>query len=607
MASVVRILDDTVINQIAAGEVVERPASVVKELVENAIDADAAEITIVISQGGRSSIEVIDNGSGMSKDDALLAIERFGTSKIRSSKDLQHIGTLGFRGEALPSIASVSRFQVNTCLQGEKTGVSLRISGGRLLDVNEIEMPAGTRIRVSGLFYNVPARKKFLRSEGTETGLIKSLLSDFALAYPRIRFRLVANGRDAATFAQSSGFSERVRQLRLARGRQVQIDESGSGAFGNYVIRGVLSHPVESVAGSARLRLIVNKRSVRDKMILAAVRDGFGSYLKAGRYPSGVLSLELACDEVDVNVHPQKTEIRFARPSAVFEAISNSIKKALASVSPDSLADRSLPSASVNYPSRESSLYNEGFQQKIFAPRGPAEEQAVFFTGHEDLEDSSQTHQVENSGAAAYAGSRESERSHRESLSSMRYVGQIFKLYLLFEGEELFALVDMHAAHERVMFYKLKKGFTEGGIASQMLLLPETFPLPPSQIDQFEKSISLLQKLGFIYERFGEDSIVLRAVPAVLSKASPRELISDCLSLPTWSNWQTMIDKHLDNVIARLACHGSVRSGRQLEQLEAHALIDSLAEAEASAFCPHGRPVVQYFSQMELEARFGRR
>ena len=604
MNRAVRILDDTVINQIAAGEVVERPASVVKELVENAIDADSTEITVVISQGGRSSIEVIDNGSGMSKDNALLAIERFGTSKIRSSDDLHEVGTLGFRGEALPSIASVSRFQVSTCLQGEKQGVHLRISGGKLHDVTEAEMPAGTRVRVTSLFFNVPARKKFLRSEGTEIGMIKSLLSDVALAYPQIRFRLVANGKDAMSFAQSSSFAERVSQLRLARGRSIRIEEKGTAAFGEYCIRGILSHPVESVSGSARLRLIVNNRSVRDKLLFGAVRDGFGSYLKAGRYPSGVIALEVPADQVDVNVHPQKTEIRFASPNAVFEVISCSIAKVLGEVVPEALAGGSLEETMVY---QNSSLIAGAKVMNIETPYSTGN-QAQFFSG--DKANFVSTQASDSASLNLDAGRSDSENSmigdRAQSLISMRYVGQIFKLYLLFEGPANFAIVDMHAAHERITFYQIKKAYTEGKLASQMLLLPETFTLPADRIEQIKRAQPLFEKLGFECDTFGEDAIVLRAVPAILSNVSPSGMLLDCLSLSSWSSWQTEIEKHLDAVIARLACHGSVRSGRELEPEEAYALLDSLKEVEASAFCPHGRPVVQYLSQAELEARFGR-
>ena len=599
----VRILDDTVVNQIAAGEVVERPASVVKELVENAIDAGADEVTVSLTRGGRSSIEVIDNGCGMGRDDALLAIERFGTSKIRSIEDLQRVGTLGFRGEALPSIASVSRFELSSRRADTQTGVQLRVSGGKLRDVAEADLVPGTRIKVANLFFNIPARKKFLRAEGTETGLVRSLLSDFAAAYPAVRFQLIVDGKESLSFPPVREFSERVRQLSFARKGQLVIDSGGEVGRKPFRVQGVLSQPIDSVSGSSRLRLLVNRRSVRDKLLLGAVRDGYGSYLKTGSYPRGVLSIELPAEDVDVNVHPQKSEVRFREPNAVFAAVSGAVRKALQAYVPEKLGDVSQPIVFEQRKNATSSrhLDSVGYERA-------ATEVSFFDSSSTTPQETPVSKVVAPPQQDSMGSQNQNEETSRtvEKLSAMRYIGQIFKLYLLFEGTDRFAIVDMHAAHERVTFFRLKTEFLEGRVISQLLLVPETVSIPDDRIAHLETLLKTFGKLGFECERFGEQAIVFRAVPALLVGSSPRSLVEDCMSLAGWGAWETLLQERLDEVLARLACHGSIRSGREMEPEEAYALMQSLETAEAAAFCPHGRPVVTYLDEVELERLFGR-
>ena len=281
----VRILDDAVVNQIAAGEVIERPASVVKELVENSIDAGATEITVIIDNGGKSNIEVLDDGCGMTRDDALLAVERFGTSKIASLADLESIATLGFRGEALPSIASVSRFSLSTCADEPpgSPGVEVIIDGGKLRDVTETTLPRGTRVCVRQLFVNVPARRKFLRSDATECGMIKAILTDFCLSHPQLRIKLVTDGTEALLYPAVADFSARVRQIRIAGSQAVFVNTEKGTAAGVFRVSGALSHPVHAITGSSRLRLLVNNRTVRDRRLLRALRDAYGNFLKHGK------------------------------------------------------------------------------------------------------------------------------------------------------------------------------------------------------------------------------------------------------------------------------------------------------------------------------------
>ncbi len=651
----IRILDDTVVNQIAAGEVVERPVSVVKELVENAVDARADQITVSLTNGGKSLLEVIDNGVGMGKHDALLAVERFGTSKVRSVDDLHAISTHGFRGEALPSIASVSRFQLSTMRARHLTtgeaasdqdnpGVEISIAGGKLKDVVEKKMAPGTRVRVRSLFYNVPARKKFLRAENTETGLVKSLLIDFAAAYPQIRFQLIVDGVESVLYPAVKDFSERIKQLKLVKGRSVAIDYTAMLSDGAELsVEGLVTHPIESVSSSARLRVLVNKRSVRDRLLLKAVRDGFGFFLKSGRYPAGVVHLRLPSTEVDVNVHPQKTEVRFREPGQVFAAVSEAIELALADISSDMLRQGAAHDAQRSG-TNELSSFSSVVQETAFRPHsadlrdsrlanaGPAK---FFVEGEASSSHSESVH----SGSAPFrsrlaidaeshaspsteefastagvtSADEASERpaafkstSSSVLLSSMRYVGQIFKLYLILEGEREFAIVDMHAAHERIMFYRIKKKLMEGKLPSQMLLLPEVIGIPSDRISQIERFGSVLEKLGIDFEVLDGEEIMVRSLPTLLKGTSARSVFEDLLSLPSWSNWETEIDHRWDEIVSRLACHSSVRSGRELKREEVYSLLQELEEVERSAFCPHGRPVARFVAESELEALFGR-
>lgn len=633
----VRILNDIVVNQIAAGEVVERPSSVVKELVENSIDAQSTHITVAVSNGGKTSIEVLDNGHGMSREDALLAVERFGTSKIRASADLESIRTLGFRGEALPSIASVSRFSLETrSAASDAAGVHISINGGVLKDVSDKHMPVGTRIRVQQLFFNVPARKKFLRSETTEVGFVKSLLADFALAYPQIRFGLVVDGKEVLNYPEAADFDARVQQVGLAGATSLMVDRKVTFDGQMIWVRGSISRPIDAVGTGLRLRLLVNGRSVRDPMLLRAVREGYGSYLKPGKYPKGVITVQIPFTEVDVNVHPQKTEVRFRTPSDVFRAIVQAVHQALIDVEPEVTrpAERSATAqnpelfAGDRFDSFSRSAAPSWTPGKLFDSSSAAP--APVFSGSGALrkafvddaelpgiswDQAASTEQivatpppvaVESAVVSLPAISGEPALLQGLDSNSLRYVGQIFELYLLFESHEQFFIIDMHAAHERVTFYRLRKQFMEGSIRSQLLLVPETIDMEPDRLEAFDRSKETLARLGIECEMFGEETIVVRGMPALLGAVSAKSLFSELLALPEWENWDSLVEERIDEVLVRMSCHGSVRSGRLLNRDEVHALVDTLIEAESSAFCPHGRPTSIRLSARELENMFGR-
>lgn len=590
----VKILNDIVVNQIAAGEVVERPASVVKELLENAVDAGATEISVVIANGGRSSIEVIDNGSGMERDDALLAIERFGTSKITSVDDLMGISTHGFRGEALPSIAAVSRFQLESSTRGG-VGVAIAIDGGVLKKVEDRPLPPGTKVSVKQLFYNVPARRKFLRAEATEEGMVRALIVDFALAYPQIGFSLVVDGVRSATYAPRGTLVERAREFGMGDDRPLIIDERREFGESCWRVTALLTEPIASVSSANRLRLLINRRSVRDKLLLKAVRDGYGSYLKAGRYPAGVISLDIPSDEVDVNVHPQKTEVRFRNSPRLFATVVGAIKAALRSAG---LAEPESPIAQVPEWSafERPEPYRTSFSFRPYESDAPPE---VEFRRYPEIRGGELPY-------VAAAGTTPAQLARGRSLTAMRYVGQLLHCYLVFEGEDECALMDMHAAHERVMFYRLKRQFLSGAVVAQGLLLPESMPLPADRSAWFVANTTQLNRLGFDLEIDGP-IIRIRSLPALLAGIAPRTLVGDLLALDVEESGASSIEGWFDAALARLACHRSIRSGRDLEPEEAVALAEILEEVDASGFCPHGRPVVKRLTRGDLELLFGRR
>ena len=500
MHAPVRILDDIVVNQIAAGEVVERPSSVVKELVENSIDAGATDIVVSIEAGGRSSIVVKDNGRGMSKDDALLAIERFGTSKISSADELRNIATLGFRGEALPSIASVSKFTLTTRASEAQQATQIRIEAGKMREVSAVSAPLGTQISVKALFYNVPARRKFLKSERTELGYIKSLISDVACAHPEIRFSLVVDGVESFSFSGGSSFSERVKQILKNTNSMLQVQDELHTESGTYSVQGLIGSPLSAASSAGKLRVIVNGRCVRDKLMLKAIRDGYGNFLKPGKYPVGVIKLSIPPEDVDINVHPQKSEVRFRDGSSIFKILARSTKRTLS---------EELPAFKAEEPSY--------FSQ--------AAKSSASYMGESLLPSSKEisfSFEAQEPNEVSWEGPKAEEE--KQLLSSMRYLGQIFKCYLLFEGDEVFSILDMHAAHERVMFVRFRERHVESKIAKQQLLAPEIVDIPPGKIEVYEKQKTELDKLGFETDLYGEDCIRVSSVPALLSGVSPKKL-----------------------------------------------------------------------------------
>lgn len=645
----VRILDSNVVNQIAAGEVVERPASVVKELVENSIDAGATEITVIVHNGGHSSIEIIDNGCGMSKEDALVAIERFGTSKIVNADDLWSIGTHGFRGEALPSIASVSRFQLITRQTGAKDGVSIDIEGGVLGNVGKVSCEFGTRISVRQLFYNVPARRRFLRSERTESGLIRAVMQDVAVAYPQLRIVLVMDGSEVLKLAPSDSFFNRARDLKFGGADPLLVNYSMSYPDGEVNIIGVMSQPVDAVTSSGRVRVLVNRRSVRDALALRAIRDGYGSLLASGRYPVGVVHLTVPPADVDVNVHPQKAEVRFRVPQVMYSAISRGVasaldaKKHLAHGGHYEMANSEdahgakhdiMPDAMHAEPQQQQAqfwqqqayagnVYQERKREPVtffgksdfFQPNLPqsnfdktASFKTEFFCASDcnvDTDISNEVKKNENNILFGENADRVEARCDELNLASLRFVGQLLGCYLVLDDAENVVFVDMHAAHERVTYYRIQEQASKREIVSQQLLIPEIIPIPFDKKELLEDMNEDLEKLGFAL-KISEQAVEIMAVPAILEAGSVASLINDLCAISDAYEWQAQVDSRFDKIMASLACHSSVRSGRILEREEVYALLKALQTVPRSGYCPHGRPVYKIWRRTMFERMFER-
>ncbi|MCC6933538.1 MAG: DNA mismatch repair endonuclease MutL [Deltaproteobacteria bacterium] len=611
----VKILDDVLINQIAAGEVVERPASVVKELVENSIDAGAKEITVVINQGGASLIEVIDDGEGMSKADALTAIERHGTSKISSADDLLSINTHGFRGEAIPSIASISRFTLTTRSKDlrDKQGVTIEIVGGVLKKAHDQTLPVGTRIRVEQLFYNVPARKRFLRSDRTEGALIKSQILDFAAAYPYLRLRLLCNGQDTLDITPESDFRKRLEQLRLAGKEHFFISQKLQREDKIFEVSGILSEPQVCVASSAKLRLLVNGRSVRDRIIMRAVRDGYGAMIKASQYPAGLVSMKIDPADVDVNVHPQKAEVRFRSPEAVYQLVTRGVANALSENQSgisrsESLPLENFPGSQFNFREASTAIGQMQVRERPFFYEGiPKDNSGTDLKpGFFDLIPKDENAN-ESSVKQEWSAPIEKDATKVSlDVASLRFVGQVLSCYLIFEGADQFLIVDMHAAHERVTFERFKQQFAEGSVEIQRLLIPEEINIEDQDYESWLNAREIVQRLGFECQEQDGNKVMISGAPAILGSGDMQALFRDLLSLPFWRNWISLLDRQLDDIIARLACFGSVRSGRILQRDEALNLLNDLAQVSYGNYCPHGRPIIKFFKRLDVERMFGR-
>lgn len=573
----IQILSDETASRIAAGEVVERPASVVKELIENALDAGASEISVWVEKSGTALIRVADNGEGMGPDDLALAVERHSTSKLKEEDDLSRISTLGFRGEALPSIASVSRMEIVSRPLDSDVGHRLRIEGGKKAEVRMAAAAVGTAIEIKEIFFNTPARKKFLKSFATELSHICDAVNRMALAYPEVHFRLFHDGRALADYVAVRDGKDRLQQV---FGRDLVQDLlSFSCDQGQLTVAGYLSSAPASFPNTRYLMTFVNRRYVRDKVVTHAVLHGYESLLMKGQYPAVVLFLGVPFGEVDVNVHPAKFEVRFRRPSEVHEAVAHAVRESLKREARDpssqtavarpasvfAVGEPSLPYARPAMMRDSLSLREDVFPR----PSAPDEVPAGFF-------------------------------------SSMNVLGQILGCYLVCASSAGLALIDQHAAHERVAYEKLRRQMAAGEVMKQSLLIPQTVQLSPGEMMLLEKELPELARSGFILEPFGPDGYAITAVPALLPEGDYRPVVQQMVAELAEIDKSRGVRQYLDERLATIACHSVIRANRKLAMDEMRALLRDLDQIDFATQCPHGRPVLVEFSGAQLEKMFRR-
>jgi DNA mismatch repair protein MutL len=624
------VLPPALSSQIAAGEVVERPASAVKELIENALDAGAQRVDIEIEGGGVTRLSVSDDGVGMSAENARLSVERHATSKLTAISDLNNLLSYGFRGEALPSIASVSRFALRSRPATSDAGVEVLIEGVAEPVLREAGMGVGTRVEVRELFFNIPARRKFLRSTGTESGHVTEVVEAAALTRPEVTFTLTRDGRQVREFLRASGRAERVAQV--CDGEELTRCE---GTRGPLRIEAYLSRPEHARSGAGGLRLFVNGRSVRDRALAVTIAQAYGSVLERGRYPRGVVYLDLPPEFLDVNVHPQKAEVRFADQRATADALYGTLSRALAGAfslptpnrnawakpRPDAslLTPSTTPSAAVgerpwSAPTAAQDVVGERPWSAPGAAVVPPETQPFQLPSLASLGVDESSHSsaelllaFDPPALSVRDSATQQSRAQAEiAWSSLTFVAQLRQTYLLCESREGIYLLDQHAAAERVTFTRLRKQYQGRAVPSQSLLFPVMLEVLPAEVELIEQRSKEMAEVGLDVRVRGPESISIHAVPKLLQRASAERLLRDLLAEVSRKGGRGFSDA-VDLALATMACHGSVRAGDPLAAGEVKALLEALDEADFAGHCPHGRPVVTFLSWSELERKVGRR
>lgn len=650
----IRILPDTLANQIAAGEVVERPASVIKELIENSIDAGAGRIQIEIELGGRRLMRISDDGEGMLRDDAILAFERHATSKIKELDDLGRIGTLGFRGEALASIASVAKVELITKIEDDSAATRVLIEGGRLLDVKDAARATGTTLSVRDLFFNTPARRKFMRSEATENYHLTGIVQHYALAHPEIAFTLTNNGREVLNVSPAKNLRERAFQIFGGSVIESLLPVSGGREFVAQV-SGFVSAPRERRTNRDAQYFFVNQRFVRDKTIAGGLLEGFRSVLPHGVYPIAFLFVDVPLEEVDVNVHPAKTEVRFRRNEAVKDVIAEAIRESLAKagvVPPIDTESETLSRKELlpvettlseaqplmEQPSFElaQSKVEEAFEMHfdelpvvkasddippIEAPLFAEEATSPLKNFAEEFERAA-TRRTESMMASAQpfsgqgysvlppvdSAARFAKAVEVDSLSRSKItpIAQLHESFIIAVDDEGLLLIDQHVAHERILFDKFRRSESDRAIESQNLLLPETLDLSPSQAEAFQLVEDEIASLGFGLMRLSGRTVAIKSIPTDVPAPEARNLFAEILDNIDPSKKGGAKSTLRDDIAASLACKAAVKINMKLTPEKMHWLIDRLLITSSPTTCPHGRPIILRLTMKDIERGFHR-
>jgi len=660
----IHVLSEQVANKIAAGEVVERPASVVKELLENALDAGATRIKINIEAGGKKLIQIADNGCGMVRDDAMLAFERHATSKLKDAEDLLSVATLGFRGEALPSIASVSRLHLETCAAESAGGTVIEINGGKMARVEEAGLPQGTSVTVRDLFFNMPARKKFLKAESTELSHIASLVTHYALAHPEKHFELHSAANAMLVAPPVAGYSERVYQVfgketldqliavaavqpleRVGlpqpppwRRKEIE-DEEATVEPGEMRLHGFVSKPEIQKLNRNSIFIFVNGRLIRDRLVQHGLTEAYRNIIPPSVFPVVLLFLEMPPEEVDVNVHPSKTEVRFRQSTVMHDFVRDTVRAALMKARPapqftteihaHANASSGLtpgarewepPSdlASASGPARVSFDLAGGAGFALQAPVAPQVSARFQFEGGIAVEANAAisvsqgmearfAEAVPDNGCAPALDAHEQEEEPTlDALSTLRPLGQIRNSFILAVNEDGLWIVDQHVAHERILFERILKQRAVQKVESQRLLMPIVLELSPAQQAVFAEIADELQHNGFEAEPFGARSVAVKVAPAGVDAAAVEHMLHELLDQISREEQSLNLEKIRGRIAASIACHAAIKVNMPLEQNKMEWLLAELAKTDHPMSCPHGRPVVLRYSVKDIQKAFKR-
>ncbi|MBQ8042733.1 MAG: DNA mismatch repair endonuclease MutL [Clostridia bacterium] len=625
----IAILDENTINKIAAGEVVDRPASIVKELIENSIDAGATHISLEIKNGGITYLKLSDNGKGITSDDVELAFERHATSKIRRESDILNITSMGFRGEALASIASIAKVTLETKTHDEPTGTKIVIEGGKTLSLEEIAFNRGTTITVENVFFNVPARYKFLKKDYTEAGYIEDIVTRLAIIHPEISFKYVNNNK---CVLQTTGNADMKTAIYNVFGKDIARELIPvEYVIDNLKLSGVIGTPKVSRSTRGHEFTYINNRYVKDKTMTSALEKAFDQNLNIGKFPFAVLNLDISPSEVDVNVHPAKLEVKFANESKVFEIIYHGVVNALLeyhkSTSPFAVIEKEVGQETVHeYIAPVAQPIDSHFVEqveKLQQETTKSELSNTDNTAHREtkveLDDYQITQQIgpktefkpvyyteSNSVVEIKDLVHEESKNEYETKIKYRYVGAIFDTYILIEIKDKLYIIDQHAAHERLLYEQIKDMYYSKNKETQMLLIPTLVELKNNEKEMVLRNIDLFEETGFVLEEFGDNMIKISGVPNIGYDIDYAEMFKDTLDSLTTDTKTTKEEKET-RFVYTLACKAAVKANMKLTREEHIALIDEMVQLDRPFTCPHGRPTAYEISKYEIERRFSRK
>ena len=600
----ISVLPKDLTNKIAAGEVVERPFSIVKELMENSLDAGATDIVIELQKGGKESVKVVDNGKGIEREDVVPAFERYATSKIRTFDDIYKIISFGFRGEALPSIASISRIEMMTKREESLSGTKVIVEDGKVKEVVDIGCPVGTSVFVTDIFHSVPVRRKFLKRDSTEQGHCIDVITKLAIPHPGVKIRVMANGKMILNIPRTSDLAERVSLVIGGDFRENILNVEGKRE--DIRLKGFISSPHFTRSNTKGMLYYVNKRFISDSLLNHAVVTSYRKVIEAKRYPSVVLFLNISTDEVDVNVHPTKREVRFRNPRGVYEIIVEAIAKTLSGISPVSGIS---PGGNYDVLRKHKGRIEDALKRYTISSGDQKTCFPPLAKGTPPLPSPLTGKKSSDEGVVpAQTGMWRTSEDRRLSFSSLEYLGQVAATYLVFSSTDGIIMVDQHAAHERVLFEKFRNVSPGERIVSQRLLIPEVVSLPPSELALIVEHAGTLKNAGIEVEPYGGNTVVVKSVPAILTgNIELRTTLLDITEELSKTGKPRNIEEAKDNIFRLLSCKGAIKANHSLAKAEVDSLCRQLDSTPFASTCPHGRPTYIQFHVRDLEKMFRRR